>query len=146
MFILKEVIKNILVLVSGHYVCNIQLISRVNVQVITIFSPYILFFFSLPVFIPCVYSQWKSVQAISSARGGPTYSSASQSSPWKQSWQWRSLAALGHAPRTGDTHCPWKCQFSSPQSRRSCRGGARCLTRALSSASNRARHFQNNCW
>lgn len=57
MFILKEVIKNILVLVSGHYVCNIQLISRVNVQVITIFSPYILFFFSLPVFIPCVYSQ-----------------------------------------------------------------------------------------
>lgn len=33
---------NFLVLVSGHYVCNIQLIPRVNVQVITMSGPYIL--------------------------------------------------------------------------------------------------------
>ena len=50
-----------------------------------------------------------------------TYSSGSQSSPWRQSWRWHWLAVRGHAQQRGGTHCPSSCQFSEPRTQRSCR-------------------------
>lgn len=119
-YYIKKMSLNVPVLVSGHYVCDIQLVSRVKVQlIIIIFIPYSSLFSPLSLYFFVSTLSQSFFQAISSVRG-PTYSSASRSSPWKRSWRWRSPAARGRAPQTGDIHCPWKCQFSSPQSRRSC--------------------------